>query len=200
MLKNFDEYLNESLEYTDFFGKKVSHEEALQQRLRDNLSDIIATENKVSEKSFKQYDQIIENVKNVCENNKDIYLLANKFYNKNKRLEYCAEKIYDKYFKIPKEKVINEMLDQEDVKGKVERSKKLKSEIKEKILPLIVNGQTEYKNGRVFRLKFNIQKYGCSLGADKNGFFVHTHRARSKSYPEIDKIPQKDIKFIESTG
>jgi len=38
------------------------------------------------------------------------------------------------------------------------------------------------------------------LGADKDGFFVSTHRARSKSYLEIDKIPQKDIKFIESTG
>ena len=55
------------------------------------------------------------------------------------------------------------------------------------------------KGGRVFCLKYPSNK-GCDLGADKNGFFVFTHRARSKSYPEIEKIPQKDIKFIKSTG
>ena len=87
----------------------------------------------------------------------------------------------------------------DDVEGKVSRSKKLTPEMKEKILPLIINGQTKYKEGRVFRLKYN-QSKGCDLGADKNGFFVFTHRARSKSYAEIDKIPEKDIKFIESTG
>lgn len=41
---------------------------------------------------------------------------------------------------------------------------------------------------------------GVSLGKDKNGIFVMTHRARSKSYEKQDKIPLKDIKFIRSTG
>ena len=41
---------------------------------------------------------------------------------------------------------------------------------------------------------------GVSLGKDKNGFFVYTHRARSKSYPTPHKIPKSKIKFIETTG
>ena len=41
---------------------------------------------------------------------------------------------------------------------------------------------------------------GVSLGADKDGFYVYTHRAASKRYKEIEDIPQKDINFIESTG
>ena len=86
-----------------------------------------------------------------------------------------------------------------DVEEKVKRSKKLPAEIKEKIFPLIVKGETEYRDGKVFRLRYPKSK-GCDLGADKNGFFVFTHRARSKSKEDIDKIPEKDIKFIKSTG
>ena len=41
---------------------------------------------------------------------------------------------------------------------------------------------------------------GVSVGRDDKGFFVCTHRARSESYDSVDKIPIKDIKFIESTG
>jgi len=41
---------------------------------------------------------------------------------------------------------------------------------------------------------------GFSMGIDKNGYFIHTHRARSKSYESPDKIPVKDMKFIQSTG
>jgi len=94
-----------------------------------------------------------------------------------------------------------------DIKGQIERSKKLPKEMKEKIIPLIIkNGihGTTYNNGIVTRLKIPkiIGKSfkGVDLGADKDGFFVMTHRARSKSKPEIAKIPNKDIKFIESTG
>jgi hypothetical protein len=41
---------------------------------------------------------------------------------------------------------------------------------------------------------------GVSLGKDKRGFFVYTHRARSKSYETAGEIPNKDIAFIKSTG
>ena len=41
---------------------------------------------------------------------------------------------------------------------------------------------------------------GFSMGIDKDGFFVHTHRARSKSYEKPEKITVKEIKFIDSTG
>jgi len=41
---------------------------------------------------------------------------------------------------------------------------------------------------------------GFSCGKDKDGYFIYTHRARSKRYSSLDKIPQKDIDFIDSTG
>jgi len=40
----------------------------------------------------------------------------------------------------------------------------------------------------------------CSFAKDKDGYYCYTHRARSKSYPSIDKIPQSEVEFIESTG
>ena len=41
---------------------------------------------------------------------------------------------------------------------------------------------------------------GTSVGRDKNGYFVMTHRARSKSYPRAAGIPVAKIKFVRSTG
>jgi hypothetical protein len=41
---------------------------------------------------------------------------------------------------------------------------------------------------------------GVSLKQDKDGFFVHTHRARSKSYDTPSKIPADTVAYIESTG
>jgi hypothetical protein len=49
-------------------------------------------------------------------------------------------------------------------------------------------------------LKKTTKSKGVTLAKDKNGFFVYTHRARSKSYSTIDKIPTQVIEFIESTG
>ena len=40
---------------------------------------------------------------------------------------------------------------------------------------------------------------GFSVGVDKNGYYIHTHRARSKSHETLDKITQKEINFINST-
>lgn len=65
-------------------------------------------------------------------------------------------------------------------KGKItglELHKDLKKKIKEKDLP-----------------------DGFDMGIDKDGFFIHTHRGRSKSYKSPEKITEKDIKFIDSTG
>jgi len=39
-----------------------------------------------------------------------------------------------------------------------------------------------------------------SLCKDENGYYVKTHRARSDSYETPEKIPDKDIDFISSTG
>lgn len=41
---------------------------------------------------------------------------------------------------------------------------------------------------------------GFDMGVDKNGYFIHTHRARCKSKKNYMTIPVKNIKFIDSTG
>jgi hypothetical protein len=51
------------------------------------------------------------------------------------------------------------------------------------------------------RAKFGpSEKWQCSFGKDKNGYFCYTHRARSKSKESVSKIPIKDFKFISSTS
>lgn len=40
----------------------------------------------------------------------------------------------------------------------------------------------------------------CSLAKDKDGYYVRTHQARSKSYPDIKDIPKKDVEFVRSTS
>ena len=50
------------------------------------------------------------------------------------------------------------------------------------------------------------QKLGFSCGCSRKRkekekpYFVYTHRARSKGYESLDKIPVDVIKFIDSTG
>lgn len=90
--------MNESMAYTDFFGKSISHENALQKSIRDLIVDVIMEDRKISEKSFKEVDSIINEVKIVCENNPEIYILAQKFYDEHKRLNLLAEQIYQEYF------------------------------------------------------------------------------------------------------
>jgi len=41
---------------------------------------------------------------------------------------------------------------------------------------------------------------GYDMGIDKDGFFIHTHRARSKSHEKPNGITTKEMKFIDSTG
>ena len=41
---------------------------------------------------------------------------------------------------------------------------------------------------------------GCSFKRDKDGLYCHTHRARSDSYPSVEKIPQSAYDFICSTS
>lgn len=41
---------------------------------------------------------------------------------------------------------------------------------------------------------------GTSVGRDEHGFFVATHRCRSRSYPKPAKIPYRVIMWVRSTG
>jgi hypothetical protein len=40
----------------------------------------------------------------------------------------------------------------------------------------------------------------CSFAKDKDGYYCHTHRARSKSYKKIKDIPKSEVEYIGSTG
>lgn len=82
-------------------------------------------------------------------------------------------------------------------------SHSIPNEMKDKIMPYI-NNNSYYINKKVLDLsipKIEGKSFnGVSLGADKNGFFVYTHRCRSHSYETPEKIPNNKIKFVESTG
>jgi len=40
----------------------------------------------------------------------------------------------------------------------------------------------------------------CSIKKDKDGYYAYTHRARSKSYPSLLKLPKSKVLFISSTA
>ena len=93
-----------------------------------------------------------------------------------------------------------------DVKKSIQLSRKLSDKMKAEILKYTTSS-SRYDKGRVFGLnkpsgmgKISSKINGCSMGADKDGFFVYTHRARCKSFPTPLKITKKCIDFIETTG
>jgi hypothetical protein len=92
------------------------------------------------------------------------------------------------------------------VEKSIQSSRKLSAKMKAEILKYVTSS-SRYDNGRVFGLskpsgmsKISSKINGCSMGADKDGFFVYTHRARCKSFASPLKITKKCIDFIESTG
>lgn len=93
-----------------------------------------------------------------------------------------------------------------DVVKSINLSRKLSKEMKEHILKLTTSS-SRYNNGSVYGLrkpnglsKISSKISSVSFGADKNGFFVYTHRCRSKSHKDPLKITKKEIDFVESTG
>lgn len=65
-------------------------------------------------------------------------------------------------------------------------------------MPKLIKGKSKKKNWSSPKKSGRFK--GVSVGEDKKGFYVYTHRCRSKSYPSTDKIPDSVIKWIESTG
>jgi len=93
-----------------------------------------------------------------------------------------------------------------DVKKSISLSRKLPADMKESILKYVTSS-SRYNNGSVYGLRkpmgmssISSKISGVSFGADKNGFFVYTHRARCKSHKNPLTITKKEIDFIESTG
>ena len=85
----------------------------------------------------------------------------------------------------------------------------LPKELKEVAYDLI-QYVTSAKKGKVFGLKLHpdLKKKikegdypdGYDMGVDKDGYFIHTHRGRSKSHSKPNGITAKEMKFIDSTG
>jgi hypothetical protein len=172
----------------------------------DYLVNMNCDINKISEKDFKNWDKTKEFIETYFDNNDDIILEINEFKEDNSRYQYCAEYIYDKYFNLPKfEEVedINEKNKYTEIKNKLKRIRKIDDDLKQKISHFL-NSKVTYKNGVFFNLTkpngLKTKMKGVGFGADRNGFFVYTHRARSKSYIYPENIPDKIIKYIESTG
>lgn len=63
----------------------------------NNIIEIIRYENKISEKSFSEYDKIIKSVKDNFNN--DMLEKSKSLYNQGKRIEYISEILYDENFK-----------------------------------------------------------------------------------------------------
>lgn len=95
------------------------------------------------------------------------------------------------------------------IEDTIKNLKKLPKELKEVAIGL-VEYSTKAKNGKVTGLQLHpdlkrkIEEggypNGFSMGVDKNGYFIHTHRARSKSHEKPTGITIKEMKFIDSTG
>lgn len=90
---------------------------------------------------------------------------------------------------------------------KVGKKNLLKSSDLLKVAKLTKTSSMTVKHGKVMGLrkpaaltKKHPKAKGVGLGYDKKGFFIYTHRARSKSYSEPGKIPIKDIIWVDSTG
>jgi len=95
------------------------------------------------------------------------------------------------------------------VSDMIKKSRKLSQELKDFAISNL-KSYSEYNSGVVTNLNLhtNLRKKirekelpsGFYMGVDKNGYFIHTHRARSKSFKKPESITVKAIKFIDSTG
>ncbi len=88
------------------------------------------------------------------------------------------------------------------LRGVSEDNKKIAMELKKEYSRANKGVITELNLHPDLKRKIREKKYpdGFSMGIDKNGFFVHTHRARSKSHESPSDITAKEMKFIDSTG
>lgn len=91
-IKKFNE-LNESID--SIFNYKPSY----LKNVISNIIEIVREENRVSEKDFKRYDDIIESTKLSVHNNQDILKNIEEHEKLGYRKKYSAEIIYDKFFK-----------------------------------------------------------------------------------------------------
>lgn len=177
----------------------------------DHLVQIVCDVNQISEKDFTNWDNTRNYIELYFDNNQDVLLDIDQYQQTNARYQLCAEHLFNKHFQNDEnilESIKNAdyglLLEKKNKIGnKLQKSRKILKNMKEKITKYL-KYDSLYNNGVVLNLKKPRIKgktfAGVGLGADKNGFFVYTHRSRSRSYSEPDKIPDKKISSIKSTG
>lgn len=87
------------LSYNQIFPtkKKISHEESLISKVKSGLIEILREEGGISEKSFSEYQKVIDEVNNRFDDSMTNYSINE--YRNGKRIGYICELIYDQYFK-----------------------------------------------------------------------------------------------------
>lgn len=89
-IKKLNEFnLNENI--LDIFKIEYTYEKMV----ISSLTDIVRESRRISEKDFKNYDIVIDEVKKLVQNDENIKKLIKQFENENKRVDFCAETIYD---------------------------------------------------------------------------------------------------------
>lgn len=89
-IKKLNEFnLNENI--SDIFKIEYTYEKMV----ISSLTDIVRESRRISEKDFKNCDIVIDEVKRLVQNDEDIKKLIKQFENENKRVDFCAETIYD---------------------------------------------------------------------------------------------------------
>lgn len=97
-MRNFEEFLNENvdLSWENIFGEKYTHNETLKKKVIDGLVHILMEENKISEKSFNQIDEIVDEVREKIDD--DILQNAENHLQSGKRMQLFYEILYDELF------------------------------------------------------------------------------------------------------
>lgn len=90
IIKKLNEFnVNESI--SDIFKIEYTYEK----KVISSLTDIVRESRRISEKDFKNYDIVIDEIKRLVQNDEGIKKLIKQFENENKRVDFCAETIYD---------------------------------------------------------------------------------------------------------
>lgn len=164
------------------------------------LIDIIITENSISEKDFKRYDEAIKEAKNIILNNEYFIKIIDECCKTKKRHSYCAEIIFDK---IPEESIL------------ISESKKAKTEfqkLENNKIPLTDEERKEcFRKDAVWHYGYSInpingkkEKKVCAVwkSKNKNGditYITNTHRAYNTA-KSLKSIINKYHNFIKGTS
>ncbi|MFW6219961.1 MAG: hypothetical protein ACOC33_03900, partial [bacterium] len=197
-----DNELNESLiSSSDSIYKDKTPEEIKEHIDQlDNYIDMVNNKNYLSQEDAEEILFLYK----IINYNKSKYVEIRGYEKTRDDLDFTL-KILRKFYPLSFKGGLNENKKSNYTKTKesLMRSKKISNEMKDKIVKYLSSG-SRYENGIVLGLlipKVNGKSFnGVSLGADKDGFFVYTHRASGERFESPENISKKSIEFIESTG